>query len=635
MSYVNYKVDIRPDIKKYQPRLFGAIPDIEPGSSVYDDYWLEERDRCINGYAPKGMSRITGPHYFFMNYFPMKISDPTADAINDRKELGFPFFRDMDEKYFRTAEECKMDRVGLIVAKARDKGFSMFNSCLLLHEMEFFPHNEVGAAAGIEETINSLINKVLLAHNNLVPEFKNNIDLNNDKIVTFGFEYWNNGQWKDGGMQTMLHRRTMGNNPNVYKGERMSLMIFEEAGEFKKLIEGFEASEPCFRKGSNQYGLPIIGGTGGNILQASADFKTMWYEHDSFNLRQLFIPVTECYDGAFDWTTGESLIDKAKKIALEKRKKKEGGSELKYRLHVQNYPLTPEESFMKSSGSPFNLTKINAQRERVLSNKYAKYRIERGSLKWVTKEDEEVDPAAFRNLKRRDFKNQVQWKKNKTGPIQILLHPDWNEDGENEYYDLDIGGVDSIDQDEAGATDSKGSCVIYRRFVNLDKPYNMPVAVLHFRSNRVEEFYELVLMMAVYYNCKMLVEYTKIGIIDYFKRNDARRYLKAKPHSVHTANTVTKNSYGVHMNRQIKEVGIELMADDIDANCENIWFLDLLDELADFGDRNTDIAMAYMMCQIHNFDIAKVRVRKQKEVEEAEEYDFGGWEMKNGNLIPT
>lgn len=636
MSAIHYKLNINPDIRKYQPRIFEGAPDFEPGTSLYEEYWQQERERCIHGYKPKGMTRITGKHYFFLNYWKIKVNDPTVSAADDRKILALPFFRDMDKIYFDAIDECKQDRIGLIVAKARDKGFSMFNSCAAGHEATFFPHNEIGIAAGLDKTIQSLAMKVKIGQAALPNEFRNNILLENDEILYYGYEWNNKGRWEKGGMQSMIHLRTMGANANVFKGERMALMIFEEAGEFRKLIEGFRASEPCFRDGKDQFGLPIVGGTGGNILNASADFKNMWYEHENYSLRQLFIPVTMCYKGFFDFTNGRSIIEGAKQHELNHRKKLEKGDAKSYNLYVQNFPFTPEESFLKATGSPFNLMKINEQIARVRVNKNTDYVIETGWLDW----DEEIEtvPGNQRMFNKRVFGEKVKWRKDPHGPIKILLHPIWKEleDGEKqpEYYNVDIGGIDSIDQDEAGASDSEGAVVIYRRFVSLNQPHNLPVATLKFRSNRSVEFYELALKMAIYYNCQMLVEYTKIDIIDYFKNNGGRRFLKEKPRTVHSPDTTTKNRYGVHMNKQIKSVGIGLMADDIDANCEDIWFEELLMDFADFGERNTDLAMAYMMCQIHNFDIAKVRVIKQEELfSEDDGYDFGRWEQDaEGNL---
>ena len=106
----------------------------------------------------------------------------------------------------------------------------------------------------------------------------------------------------------------------------------------------------------------------------------------------------------------------------------------------------------------------------------------------------------------------------------------------------------------------------------------------------------------MYYNAKMLVEYTKIGILDYFKRMNALKYLKEKPESAHNPGTKTRNRYGVHMNKQVKSLMEDVIDDYIRESWQDIWFMDLLDELASYGTKNTDRAMAFGMCLLHNLD---------------------------------
>ena len=83
-------------------------------------------------------------------------------------------------------------------------------------------------------------------------------------------------------------------------------MVFEEAGEFKELLNAYMSSKACFMDGDVQYGVPIIGGTGGDIETSSKDFMDMYYNADAFNLLPMFIPATKCYHGFFDTKTGIS-----------------------------------------------------------------------------------------------------------------------------------------------------------------------------------------------------------------------------------------------------------------------------------------------------------------------------------------
>ena len=56
--------------------------------------------------------------------------------------------------------------------------------------------------------------------------------------------------------------------------------------------------------GAFQYGVPVVGGTGGDIDAASADFMDMYYNAEAFNLIPMFIPASRALHGFFSPTTG-------------------------------------------------------------------------------------------------------------------------------------------------------------------------------------------------------------------------------------------------------------------------------------------------------------------------------------------
>lgn len=56
------------------------------------------------------------------------------------------------------------------------------------------------------------------------------------------------------------------------------------------------------------------------------------------------------------------------------------------------------------------------------------------------------------------------------------------------------------------------------------------------------------------------------------------------------------------MNKQVKALMINVIDDYIKTNVEDVWFIEILNELADFGIRNTDRAMAFGLCLLHNLD---------------------------------
>ena len=584
------------DPQRYRPVVNNGHPDLNPESVAYQEYWEQELDRCINGFKPKGMKKISGKYYFYLNYYKILGNDGTKGS---RKTLISPWYRQMDHEYFDLFQTCKDEGKGMIVIKARDKGFSYMNSGMIAHEYTFFPFNDVGIAAGLQATADAFFDKTKKGLNGLHPNFKHSILKDTDGILRSGYKQKNkDGKWEVGGYQSTVICRTM-DNPEVFKGERVSLMVFEEAGEFKHLKNAYMSSKACFMDGNLQFGVPVVGGTGGDISKASKDFMDMYYEAEAYNLIPMFIPASRAYYGYFDINSGEEKVKEAESVLLEERETiTNSGDRDAYNLHIQNYPLTIQEAFLNTKTARFNNSLLNAQRSRILSSKDYRSQVQSGYLDW-------------------DFDNEenfiVRWRPHPDGPYKILEHP------APEYKDLDIGGIDSYDQDKAGASDSLGSAIIYRRFVNTEYASDYVVAEYTDRPEKKEDFWDGCLKLAMYYNAKMLVEYTKIGILDYFKRMNALKYLKEKPESAHNPGTKTRNRYGVHMNKQVKSLMEDLMDDYIRENAEDIWFLDLIDELANYGTRNTDRAIAFGLCLIHNVDNYRIQA---KEVQ-AEEADIG------------
>jgi hypothetical protein len=89
------------------------------------------------------------------------------DDNTDRKTIQTPWYRDMDHMYFDAVYNAKKDGHGLIVLKARDKGFSYMNASLMLYEWLFYPKNVVGCGASTPEYVETFRQKFVDAWNAL------------------------------------------------------------------------------------------------------------------------------------------------------------------------------------------------------------------------------------------------------------------------------------------------------------------------------------------------------------------------------------------------------------------------------------------------------------------------------------
>lgn len=95
------------------------------GSSAWYEYWKEQKRRAIYGFEIGG-AKITGDHYFYLNFCPINKSEDTKSK-RSKKILDFPDFWDGDYDYFWArdiakngildslrVEEKEIDRINLL-----------------------------------------------------------------------------------------------------------------------------------------------------------------------------------------------------------------------------------------------------------------------------------------------------------------------------------------------------------------------------------------------------------------------------------------------------------------------------------------------------------------------------------------
>lgn len=83
--------------------LVGTIPKMHPMSSMYREFWMTQKRRCIEGYWNSGYW-MPGNLYFYVNFGTIKINK-TASSKN--KVAGKPFLRDLEWEFFYNWQEAR------------------------------------------------------------------------------------------------------------------------------------------------------------------------------------------------------------------------------------------------------------------------------------------------------------------------------------------------------------------------------------------------------------------------------------------------------------------------------------------------------------------------------------------------
>ena len=602
---------------KYRPLVLKEIPDFKPGTLAYDDYWDKQDDRCINGYKPSPyMPKISGRHYFYLNMTQIKLLKKGASG----KSFGHPFYRELDRRLFNEITDARKNRYGLIVGKPRRIGLSYVGTNSSGYELLFNRDAEIGVAAGQEDKALDFYDKVKEMFVHLRQEYQTSVLVKNDEKFKLGYYDYINKQKEEKGLKSQMYIKTMFAKPTGFEGKSLSLAIFEEAGLFVDLIAAYKSTEPCFKEGSIQFGTPLVYGTGGEIDKGSKGYKAMWYADRSvYNLKKVFVSATDYYPGDgvpdpvtkkaitfFDFRTGRTDSKAAYDYIVEERKQKDGSEG--FVKHIQSYPLKESDIFIKNSGGLLNRKRLNAQLRNQDNCPFIK---KKGKLEWKTNDPKTIRLVAVaRNLKEIDKIHLSRGSKlqfvedEEFGTINKILDPITNK---NLPYHPDIGGNDSYDEDNPGDHASLGATIIYRCFYGINQPHDLPVAYILDRgtADSDDEFYSNTLRLSIFYGVEMLVEYTKIAIINYYKDVGAHEYLKARPNLDGTAYTSkARNVYGFKMsNQHAWKLTLRLLKAEVNLNFANIWFVELLEHLLDYGESNSDLGSAYGMVMVSKLDM--------------------------------
>lgn len=97
----------------------GAFCEYPKDSKPYIDFWNEQKRRCVEGYTVNGY-RITGDHYFFLNFYRLPVTKE-KDGMTFVEE-GFPVFTTEHYKWFHYVEMCEYLKKDVAALKCRGIG---------------------------------------------------------------------------------------------------------------------------------------------------------------------------------------------------------------------------------------------------------------------------------------------------------------------------------------------------------------------------------------------------------------------------------------------------------------------------------------------------------------------------------
>jgi hypothetical protein len=145
---------------KWSPVISDGIPTID--SIYYDSFWEENRSYIFDGYSI-GNERITGDHYWYLNFWKIR----GLDYALGRKGIIPPRFIDMDYEYFHIVDKARKLGKNVVVAKARQKGFTEKHAAIGGKEFTFYRASQTVFVAGMEFYSDMLMGSCIRGLNDL------------------------------------------------------------------------------------------------------------------------------------------------------------------------------------------------------------------------------------------------------------------------------------------------------------------------------------------------------------------------------------------------------------------------------------------------------------------------------------
>lgn len=608
-------------------------------TKAYADFWNREYDRCKNGMTVNGYT-ITGDNYFFLNYYQLMDLD-SAETAGEGRTYIFPNFYVGQYEWFHYVELCKKLRMNACLMKSREVGYSEIDSAIAVNNYNCRRNTINLVVANLSDYLNKTLDKMWKAMSFIndytdggffkLRQVIDKADLK--KASTFKII---NGQKVETGWMSQI-QGIVADKPSKIRGDRTDLLLYEEAGSWPDLTKAFTQADALVGTPGHQWGIRILGGTGGDTGPALEGLRKMYYKPHIYGIlpyRHRFTPdgsqvLTAYFIPCFKvlkykgYTDERGWTDPVKAREFYERNRDVKAEDPKELVtYSAEYCFTAEEAFSLEGDNKFNKVIIAEQLAAIRLHKQAP-KIESGMISYTYKSSAHT----------KENINGFSWKPEIAGKVHILEHPVWSDLYKAEHMDdgtdysemnnLYVAGIDSIDigqGDTSVNTDnpSKFCICIKKRAFGLQEPQY--VAYYKDRPDDIREAYKIAMCLAMYYKCVINIEATRVSMLTWAREKGFYKYFMARPRASYPdPNKVGKRTVGTPATNAIIDHQTDLIRDYVNDSGHMIWFEEMLDELNRYTDENKrhfDIVAAMGMTELADEELSgvvPVKVVKQDE----------------------
>lgn len=607
-------------------------------------FWKEQFIRCKYGMTSHGYT-ITGDHYYFLNFYRLKDLDNVEEAGMGRQEI-FPNFLEGQYEWFHYLKLARKLRMNACMMKARGAGYSEIEASIISNSYNVIKGSINVCTAFAQTQLDKLLEKVWANINWLYYNTDGGMahlsQAKNSNYLRRASHYEiRDGQKIEVGWGSQI-QGIITDKPGKLRGDRTDILMFEECGLWPQFTKAYTQADALVGQIGKQWGLRLMGGTGGETGPQMEGLRKMYYKPQLFGVlpyRHNFTKngeyaITSFFLPAFRTIKELSLLDSRGwlddedgKAYFNKTRDLKAQDPEEFTTFCAEYCFDGEEAFSLEGNNKFNKILIAEQLANIRIHKDSP-KPERGTLEYVFKNGQHS----------RENITGLKWIKNNTGDVQIIEHPIWtqvsyDEEGNELKYEkmngLYVAGIDSIDlgmEDTSALTkDPSNFCIVIKRrqFGLKDPTY---VAMYKARPNDVRDAYKTAIKLLQYYNCKANLEATRVSMLSWAREKKYLNYFMYRPVATYPAgNNPKRRTIGTPASVAIIDHQTDLIRDYVNDFCHNIWFEEMLDELSRYTDemkRKFDIIAAMGLCELGDEDMMGVTPRQVENTDDSFQ-DFG------------
>jgi len=570
---------------------------------------VEEIRRTRQGYGG-----ICGMSYLYTYYWKIKSKE---------SGLRIPEYRRGMTELFNIIESCLYgeseyypDRTGqgLILMGRRRWGKSAGIANAMYSTAIHNPYADIGITSKDEADVKKFFAEILkIGYDNLPPFLRASSTAGNSAMrMDFSRKVSDKeGNTKREGIGSTIFGRSP--TETNFEGTGMKMFVIDEIGKMSpnQLKQLWSYTEPALAAddGITRIGVPILGGTAGDMDMNGDDARHFWQKADDYGFVRY---AAMGWNGLMVGPEGNENVIEGLKYILSEREKRKRQSMKRYYDFVVQYPLEEEEMFIVVGDTPFDLDLINNRNSYLFKN-----------------------PTEIVNGRFREVNGNVEFYPEVEGPGQMIEHP--------EKGTIYAAGCDPTDGAKKANIGSDLSFFIAKGLGHSeDSISNSAVFQYTAKPKDMNEAYEQCYLACRYYSppgsptVTVLIERNRARMIAYFEDRQLSEFLAKRPQKVGKISRPTHTiEYGVYMDTTTQDQLIGMIDDDIMNNIEHYNFTDLLGDLAtynpDIDSKKHDRVDAWGLTLLNLRTTAKSRVFREKT--DSDMYNGIGFVKNKGKLV--